>query len=300
MGQEKFAKLPRAGNVQPTPERFPPFRRIRVTLLFNTVKTAKRSPPILPNAKHVGLARALSKLGLCSRSQAFELIREGKVRLNGTVVKNPESPVRLGRDRIEMMGKPVTAARKVYFVLNKPRGIVTTAADEKGRDTIYSLLPSPLPWIAPAGRLDKASEGLLLLTNDSEWAARITDPASHLDKTYHIQIAAVADLGLLEALQHGVRDSTGETLKAKHASILRTGEKNSWLEITLDEGKNRQIRRMLVALEVEVLRLIRVSIGPLQLGDLAKGALRPLQRQEKLALDCALHNTSLATREIRE
>jgi 23S rRNA pseudouridine2605 synthase len=258
------------------------------------VKTAKRVFGIHSSAKHVGLARALSKLGFCSRSQACELIREGKVRLNGTVVKNPELPVRLGTDRIETMGQPVTAARKVYFALNKPRGIVTTAADEKGRDTVYSLLPSHLPWIAPVGRLDKASEGLLLLTNDSEWAAQITDPASHLNKTYHIQIAAMADAGLVEALQHGVADSAGDTLKAKHASIVRTGEKNSWLEIILDEGKNRQIRRMLEALGVEVLRLIRVSIGPLQLGDLAKGALRPLQKQEKLALDYALQNTSLA------
>jgi 23S rRNA pseudouridine2605 synthase len=257
------------------------------------VKTAKRAPRVLPNAKHVGLARALSKLGFCSRSQAFRLLREGKVRLNGTVVKDPESPVRLGKDRIEMAGKPVAAAEKVYFALNKPRGIVTTAADEKGRDTVYSLLPSSLPWIAPAGRLDKASEGLLLLTNDSEWAARITDPASHLDKTYHVQIAAVADAGLLEALQRGIADSTGDTRKAKQASILRTGEKNSWLKIILDEGKNRQIRRMLEALGVEVLRLIRVSIGPLELGDLPKGALRPLQRQEKLALDYALHNICL-------
>jgi 23S rRNA pseudouridine2605 synthase len=294
--QAPFAELPHSGIA----ERFAqnrnrphPFQN-RVTLLFNTVKTAKRVPRPQPNTKHVGLARALSKLGFCSRSRACELIREGKVRLNGTVVRNPESPARLGKDRIEMAGKPVTAAEKVYFVLNKPRGIVTTAADEKGRDTVYSLLPSHLPWIAPAGRLDRASEGLLLLTNDSEWAARITDPASHLDKTYHVQIAAVADAGLLEALQLGIRDSTGNMLMAKHASILRRGEKNSWLEMILDEGKNRQIRRMLEGLGAEVLRLIRVSIGPLQLGNLAKGAVRPLQRHEKLALDCVLHNISLA------
>ncbi len=142
--------------------------------------------------KHVGLARALSKLGYCSRTRAFELIREGKVWLNGSVVKNPESPVRLGKDRLQVDGETVRDAEKTYLMLNKPRGIVTTAADEKGRDTVYALLPSDLAWIAPVGRLDQASEGLLLMTNDSEWAARITDPASHLDKTYAVQINTVA------------------------------------------------------------------------------------------------------------
>jgi 23S rRNA pseudouridine2605 synthase len=242
--------------------------------------------------KHVGLARALSKLGYCSRSQATLLIREGKVRLNGSVMKNPESPVRLVKDRIEVNGKPLAKAEKVYFVLNKPRGIVTTAADEKGRETVYSLLPENLKWIAPIGRLDKASEGLLLLTNDSEWASRITDPASHLDKTYHVKIGAVADHNLIRALQRGVRDPDDSILKVKRSSVIRTGEKNSWIEIVLDEGKNRQIRRMLEALQIEVLRLVRVSIGPLQLGDLPKGVARPLRTDEKLTLDKALADNS--------
>jgi 23S rRNA pseudouridine2605 synthase len=242
--------------------------------------------------KHVGLARALSKLGYCSRSQATLLIREGKVRLNGSVMKNPESPVRLVKDRIEVNGKPLAKAEKVYFVLNKPRGIVTTAADEKGRETVYSLLPENLKWIAPIGRLDKASEGLLLLTNDSEWASRITDPASHLDKTYHVKIGTVADHNLIRALQRGVRDPDDSILKVKRSSVIRTGEKNSWIEIVLDEGKNRQIRRMLEALQIEVLRLVRVSIGPLQLGDLPKGVARPLRTDEKLTLDKALADNS--------
>jgi 23S rRNA pseudouridine2605 synthase len=240
------------------------------------------------DAKRVGLARALSKLGFCSRAQACELIQDGKVRLNGSVVKNPESPVRLGKDRIDIDGKPVAAAKKIYLVFNKPRGIVTTAADEQGRDTVYSLLPSDLEWIAPVGRLDKASEGLLLFTNDSEWAARIADPESHLDKTYHVQIDRQVDELLLQALRNGISDSESGLLKAKSARLLRAGEKNSWLEVVLDEGKNRQIRRMLEALGVEVLRLIRVSIGPLQLGDLAKGAHRHLLAQEKKNLDRAL------------
>ncbi|HEY1482122.1 MAG TPA: pseudouridine synthase, partial [Candidatus Acidoferrum sp.] len=131
------------------------------------------------------MARALSKLGFCSRSQAALLIRDGKVRLNGTTPRNPETPVRFGVDRIEVEGRRVHSAEKTYLILNKPRGIVTSAADEKGRDTVYSLLPKNVAWIAPVGRLDKASEGLLLITNDSEWAAKVTDPETHLDKTYH-------------------------------------------------------------------------------------------------------------------
>lgn len=255
-------------------------------------KTSQSFSARTPGNKHVGLARALSKLGFCSRSQAFDLIREGKVRLNGSIVKNPESPVRLGKDRIHVEGKSLSAAEKIYLMLNKPRGIVTTAADEKGRDTVYSLLPSDLPWIAPVGRLDQASEGILLLTTDSEWAARITDPASHLDKTYHVQISVLADDHLLEALQRGVEIPKGDVLKAKRATLLRAGQKHSWIEIVLDEGKNRQIRRMLDALGVEVLRLIRVSIGPLRLGDLPKGNHRALRPEEKLALDGALHRAA--------
>jgi 23S rRNA pseudouridine2605 synthase len=249
---------------------------------------SKRKRPGFSDAKRVGLARALSKLGFCSRSKAFELIRDGKVRLNDSVVKNPESPVRMGKDRIDVDGKPLAAAKKIYLMLNKPHGIVTTAADEQGRDTVYSLLPANLEWVAPVGRLDKASEGLLLFTNDSEWAGRITDPGSHLDKTYHVQIHGQADERLMQTLQSGIEDSENSVLKAKGARLLRAGEKNSWLEIVLDEGKNRQIRRMFEALGVEVLRLVRVSIGPLQLGDLAKGAHRRLRDEEKESLDRAL------------
>jgi len=210
------------------------------------------------------------------------------VRLNGATPRNPETPVRLGVDRIEVAGRPIRAAEKVYVMLNKPRGIVTSAADEKGRDTVYSLLPKGRDWLAPVGRLDKGSEGLLLMTNDPEWAARITDPATHLEKSYHVQIAAKADERLMEALERGVETQKGEVLHAKRVSLLRAGEKNSWLEMILDEGKNRHIRRMLEAHGVEVLRLVRVAIGPLQLGDLPKGAFRALRPEEQVALDRAM------------
>lgn len=251
--------------------------------------------------RRVGLARALSKLGFCSRSQAVEQIQQGNVKLNGAVRRNPETPVRLGKDKIEIAGVAISAAARRYLMLNKPRGLVTTADDERGRATIYDCLPesgrsaSAIPaksdWLAPVGRLDKASEGLLLLTNDSEWAARITAPETHLDKTYHVQIAAVATSALLKTLEAGVNND-GELLRAKRSSLLRHGEKHSWLEIVLGEGKNRHIRRMLAHLGIEVLRLIRVAIGPLTLNDLPKGSSRPLSPAEKSHLDQAIKRNS--------
>src|ERR1700692_3221791 len=144
------------------------------------------------SGRRTGLARALSKLGYCSRSQAFGLIRAGRVRLNGRLVLDPEKPVLLGKDRIEVDGNKLGQAGKLYLMLNKPRGVVTTARDEKGRKTIYSLLPDYIEndWLAPVGRLDMASEGLLLLTNDSAWGARIASPDAHIVKNYHFTIGA--------------------------------------------------------------------------------------------------------------
>jgi 23S rRNA pseudouridine2605 synthase len=242
-----------------------------------------------------GLARALSKLGHCSRSQAAELIRAGRVRLNGGVRRDPETPVRLEQDRIAVDDRAVERPPNIYLMMNKPRGLVTTASDEKGRETVYAVLEETgesLPWVAPVGRLDKASEGLLLLTNDSEWGARVAAPETHLEKTYHVQIGAVVDETFTRAMVAGVRSEDGDLLRVRRASLLRSGEKNCWVEVTLDEGKNRQIRRMLAALGVEVLRLVRVAIGPLQLGKLAKGGYRPLTREEKLAVDRAVEKSS--------
>lgn len=220
------------------------------------------------------------------------LIHEGRVTLNGKVTRNPEHPARTPHDRIEVDGLPLQKTPAIYLVMNKPRGVVTTASDEKGRATVYDLLEPDLPWVSPVGRLDKASEGLLLLSNDSEWAARIMDPSRHLDKKYHVQVDRVADPGLLTKITSGgagqgkqVAGASSENLRAKAARLLRHGNKNSWLEITLDEGKNRQIRRLLELLDIRVLRLVRVSIGPLELGDLKKGAVRQLTVEEKQALD---------------
>lgn len=226
-------------------------------------------------------------MGYCSRSQAAALIRDGRVSLNGRTVRGPDNPVHIGRDRIEVDDAAIAEVAKVYLVMNKPRGVVTTASDEEARKTVYDLLEPSLPWVGPVGRLDKASEGLLLLTNDSEWAARITDPTAHLDKKYHVQVDQVADDSLLAKVTRGTTVD-GDHLRVKAARVLRRGEKHSWLEITLDEGRNRHIRRLLAALDVQVLRLVRVAVGPLELGDLKKGAVRALALREKQAMDRAL------------
>ena len=191
---------------------------------------------------------------------------------------------------MEVDGQALATAARIYLMLNKPRGAVTTASDEKGRQTVYAFLDSALPWVAPVGRLDKASEGLLLLTNDSEWAAQVQAPASHLRKTYHVQIDLVADAALLESISKGVRTEEGELLQVSSVRILRGGKRNTWLEIVLDQGRNRHIRRMLASLGVEVLRLVRVAIGPLLLGQLPKGSVRALTGEEKQAIDKALHD----------
>jgi 23S rRNA pseudouridine2605 synthase len=245
-------------------------------------------PPSL-KPRRIGLARALSKLGHCSRSQGFELVRAGRVTVNGVCRRNPEFPVDLAKDRIAIDGAFVAAPSKHYLMLNKPRGLVTSASDEKGRETIYSCLPPDLPWVAPVGRLDKASEGLLLVTNDSEWAARVLAPETHLEKTYHVQVRGRAELGVVRSLIKGVRSEAG-FLRVCSASILRQGARNTWLEIVLDEGRNRHIRRMMEALGIEVLRLVRVAIGPLALGDLPKGSSRELTSADKQALEWAMQH----------
>ncbi len=228
----------------------------------------------------IQLCRLLSRLGLASRTEATRLIEAGRVSVNGHRIHDPELRVNPGTAHITLDGVPVHAAAKRYVMLNKPRGLVTSRIDEQGRDTVYSCFEgADLGWLAPVGRLDKASEGLLLFTNDTVWADRILSPASHLPKIYHVQIRGQVEGALLSRCETGV-EVDGEVLQALRLRHLRQGEKNAWLEVTLDEGKNRHIRRMLDALNIPVLRLVRVAIGPLTLSDLPKGAWRELEKAE--------------------
>lgn len=244
----------------------------------------KRSTPTATAA--VSLARALSKLGYCSRTQAEKLVRDGRVEVDGRIARHPELRIDPQRARLRVDGRAVAAARRIYLALNKPRGLVTTANDPEGRQTVYTCLEGlDLPHLAPVGRLDMASEGLLLMSNDTRWAQRILDPAAGVEKTYHVQIDRVPDADLMARLGQGAVDE-GEVLTIRSATLLRHGERNAWVELVIDEGRNRQIRRIVEAAGAEVLRLVRVRIGGLDLGELAKGAVREL-RPDEVALPLA-------------
>jgi 23S rRNA pseudouridine2605 synthase len=254
-------------------------------------------PSKLERGPRYGLARVLSKRGLCSRTQAAAWIREGRVRVGDRVVRDPETPTALDSEDIVIDRMDAVAVSPIFLMLNKPRGLVVSVRDERDRDTVYRCFDgamldgAPLPWIAPVGRLDKASEGLLLFSNDPVWAARIADPATGPTKTYHVQIDRIPDADLLAALQAGVMvelEGRRTRLAATKACLLRSGEKHAWLEIVLDEGRNRQIRRLLAAFDIAVLRLVRVAMGGLVLGGLAKGQWRRLDAEALRALDAML------------
>ncbi|MBR6833303.1 MAG: rRNA pseudouridine synthase [Fibrobacter sp.] len=264
-----------------------------------------------------GVARIISKRGYCSRSQAEKLVREGHVILRGKPVRDPESPA-YENDEILVDGTPVTASEFVYFAMNKPRGIVTTASDEKGRKTVMDLFREqynkiypgkPMPHIAPVGRLDAASEGLLLFTNDTQWADVILSgaPAKSINKTrgfsplvelgskeqdlgltqhlkiYRVQVKGhptADDLAKMEAGFNVAARVFGEKQEFMHAdrvTLVSEGEKNCWLEFTLSEGKNREIRRMLAHLGYEVMRLMRIQFDKYVLGDLKPGEIKVIQ-----------------------
>ena len=222
----------------------------------------------------VSIARALSKLGHSSRAEGERLVAAGRVRVDGVLVRDANRRVVPETAVIEVDGARIEKIGPVYVALNKPRGLVTTRRDPQDRGTVYDCLAgSDLPFVGPVGRLDKASEGLLLFSNDPRWAARITDALTGPCKTYHVQIDTRPDAALLSRLVSGI-EIDGEPLTAESAQLLRAGEKNSWLEIVLTEGRNRHIRRLLEAHDIAVLRLLRVAIGGLELGNLAKGQWR--------------------------
>jgi 23S rRNA pseudouridine2605 synthase len=205
------------------------------------------------------------------------------VSVDGVVVRDPDQRVDMRRSRIAVDGRTVRASSQVYLMLHKPRGWVTTTSDELDRSTVYELLPDGLPRVVAVGRLDLESEGVLLFTNDTRWADRITDPRSHLDKVYHVQVGAAPDDAAIAAMLEGVDAGRGEVLRLKEVRPLRRRD-GTWLEVVLDEGRNRQIRRVMEAAGVEIRRLVRVAIGPVQLGDLGPGTWRILTPEERRAL----------------
>ena len=239
-----------------------------------------------------GVARVISKRGFCSRSVAENLVREGRVSLRGKIVRDPDTPA-YENDEITVDGKLIEAAQKFYFAMNKPRGIVTTASDEKGRRTVMDLFREQytkmfpgksVPHISPVGRLDAASEGLLLFTNDTQWADALLDPRApnaHI-KIYRVQVAGKPSDDDLAKMEKGfnvaprVFGESEEFMHAERAILHSEGEKNCWLEITLSEGKNREIRRMLAHLGYDVMRLVRIQFDKYTLGDLKSGEIHEI------------------------
>ncbi len=229
--------------------------------------------------RRVHLHRALSKLGWGSRGQAWAWIRAGQVQVDGRVVTDPLTWVDLDRQHITRAGEAPPPTARVTLALHKPRGVVTTRSDERGRRTVYDLLPPGLPRVFPAGRLDADSEGLLILTSDAQLAVRLTDPIHHVPKTYRVTINGDPSEDELQRLRDGIDLDDGPTRPAE-VRLVQRGGRRSVVEMVLTEGRNRQIRRMWAALGRRVNRLIRVAIGGLELGDLAPGACRELGEAE--------------------
>lgn len=237
--------------------------------------------PKLPRnaGRRVQLHRALSKLGLGSRGQAWDWIRAGRVRVDGVVVTEPLTWVELGTQQITCDGNTLQTPAPLTLALHKPKGVVTTRSDERGRRTIYDLLRPDARWVHPAGRLDADSEGLLILTSDSTLSARLTDPEQHVPKTYRVTVAGEPSAETLRRLREGVQLNDGRTRPAR-VRVLDGTPEQACLEIILTEGKNRQIRRMLAACGHRVRRLVRVAIGNLELGELKAGKVRELNAEE--------------------
>ncbi|NUP95515.1 MAG: rRNA pseudouridine synthase [Planctomycetaceae bacterium] len=229
------------------------------------------------------LDRALSRAGVMSRTQAEQAIREGRVRVNGLRERDPQFWVDLTRDDVRLDEQPLERWKLLYFALNKPVGLVTTREDERGRATVYTLLADVKAWVAPVGRLDKDTSGLLLFTNDTDLAERITNPQSKLEKTYECLAAGALEDDTLERLRRGVELDDGPTRPARVRRLEDTPT-GTRIELTITEGRNRQVRRMLEAVGSRVLALHRVAIGPIRLGELAQGAHRPLTAREVRAL----------------
>ncbi len=234
------------------------------------------------SGQRVQLHRALSKLGWGSRKQAWEWIRAGEIRVDGQLVRDPLTWVDLERQRITRCGAEAGTKQVVVLALNKPRGVLTTRRDERGRPTVYDLLPKDLPWVFPAGRLDADSEGLLILTNDSALAVQLTEPAHRIRKTYRVTLDAAPSEHDLAQLRRGVELAEGRT---RPAQVHRIGASGSpQVEIILTEGRNRQVRRMAAAVGRKVRRLQRIRIGSLTLGQLPAGACRILDERERRLL----------------
>lgn len=228
------------------------------------------------------MERVLSKAGLGSRTDARQWIAAGRVKVNGKLIQTPDHWVDFARDKVTFDGMEVRAGKKTYLLLYKPTGYITTFKDPEGRPTVYDLI-GDAGWVVPVGRLDLDTSGLLLLTNDTQFAERVTNPEYKIQKTYLVKASTLLSQEQLEQLRAGVLLSDGPTQPAQ-VTRIRDSAKYSFIEITIHEGRNRQVRRMLDAVGSRVLKLVRVQIGALRIGDLPIGRYRELTAAEVASL----------------
>lgn len=226
------------------------------------------------------LERVISKAGLGSRTQARSWIHAGRVKVNGKVTENPDHWIDFDRDRVLFDDQPLQEKPKVYLLLHKPAGYITTFKDPEGRPTVYALIADVATFVSPVGRLDLDTSGLLLMTNDTQFAERLTNPDHRVPKTYLVKAATPLSDDALQQLRRGVALNDGPTRPAQVRRVVG----QDCIEVSITEGRNRQVRRMLEAVGNKVVELTRTSIGPVGIGDLAVGAWRELQKAELAAL----------------
>jgi 23S rRNA pseudouridine2605 synthase len=241
-------------------------------------------PPAAPKKRPLKtLERVLSKAGVGSRTEARSWVHAGRVTVNGEPTQNPDQWVDMERDRVRLDGKPLESRERVYVLLYKPTGYLTTYKDPKGRPTVYDLVKDVGTFLSPVGRLDLDTSGLLLMTNDTRLAERVTNPESHVPKTYLVTAAPALSEAQLQRLRAGVELSDGPTRPAQ-VTRVRDSPQGTRFEIVLTEGRNRQVRRMVEALDARVLELVRIKLGPIAIGALPIGTWRMLTRAEVAAL----------------
>jgi 23S rRNA pseudouridine2605 synthase len=231
--------------------------------------------------KRKTLDRVLSQAGVGSRTEARQWIADGRVTVNGKKNLSAEAWIDPARDRVTLDGRPVTSRQKIYLLFYKPKGYLTTYKDPQGRATVYDLLPTA-EWIFPVGRLDLDTSGLLLLTNDTQFGDRVTSPESKIPKTYLVKANTLLNDQQLDALRRGIELADGPT----HPAIVRRvrdSARFTFFEITITEGRNRQVRRMVEAIGAKVLKLVRTRIGALEIGPLEIGKYRELTAKEVAA-----------------
>ncbi|HEV3332463.1 MAG TPA: pseudouridine synthase [Bryobacteraceae bacterium] len=249
----------------------------------------QKNPGRSGNPPKKTLERVFSKAGVGSRTEARSWIGGGRVRVNGRIVEDPDRWVDLEHDRITLDGKPLRKAAKTYLLLYKPKGYLTTYRDPEGRPTVYDLVEDARAWLAPVGRLDLDTSGLLLLTNDTDFAERVMNPDHKVAKTYLVKASTRLADEQLEQLRRGVALADGPTRPAD-VQRIRDSAKYTFLELTITEGRNRQVRRMIEAVGSKVLKLVRTAIGPIRISDLPIGKWRLLTPDEVRALGGGGHS----------